>query len=393
MVPSHVALLVLFGTITHHHINTIHAFTTPNHHPHYHASTKTNTEHDSSFASALHATPKDSAKALTDYMVKAHEEKLKAIQDMKNQKDAQLEALTDELEALKASRGASSMELFSASSPAISSTTSAVDELAANLASYQKFMADYIVNASEQKYHAVKQAEMAMAQKYKSEILLLSSGGSSSSAKEEAAPIVLSTIKNPAFEKRNAKITAAAAAGKGRWGEMEVEKAQAQQIISSLPLVPSKSTPTSIQSISTTTEKVIDVVNVPMEVIEADHGLRADGGVGGLTLAERVMLGSQASSTDAAPAALLTRNTSTYEKRNSFVLKSAEAGMNYRWGDAEVANVKQYEEQNTLSGSSSSCPAEVDVNEADHGLRADGGVGGPSLSDRVNLGAALMQSL
>ena len=33
-------------------------------------------------------------------------------------------------------------------------------------------------------------------------------------------------------------------------------------------------------------------------------------------------------------------------------------------------------------------PPEVEA--ADHGLRADGGVGGPSLAQRVNLGASLL---
>ena len=32
-----------------------------------------------------------------------------------------------------------------------------------------------------------------------------------------------------------------------------------------------------------------------------------------------------------------------------------------------------------------------EIKAADHGLRADGGVGGPSLADRVNLGAKLLQ--
>ena len=34
--------------------------------------------------------------------------------------------------------------------------------------------------------------------------------------------------------------------------------------------------------------------------------------------------------------------------------------------------------------------ASPEVEAADHGLRADGGVGGPSLAERVNLGASLL---
>ena len=32
-----------------------------------------------------------------------------------------------------------------------------------------------------------------------------------------------------------------------------------------------------------------------------------------------------------------------------------------------------------------------EIAAADHGLQSDGGVGGPSLADRVNLGAQLLQ--
>ena len=275
---------------------------------------------------------------------------------------------------MKANGGSSSMELASISSTqSPTTTTESVEELSAKLASYQKFMADYIVKASEQKFQAVKVAEMALAKKYEAKLLLLNGSNS-----ESVSPPVVSTgaKSNPAFEKRNAKV--AAAAGKSRWGEKEVEKAQVAATTTTTTAPPA--------------EKVIDVVDIPSEVIEADHGLRADGGVGGLTLAERVMLGSQASTN--VEIAHTVKNTSNYEKRNAYLLKSANAGKS-RWGDAEIANVQRFEEQKALSGSNTSSKtlvAPIDVKDADYGLRADGGVGGPSLSERVNLGAALMQS-
>ena len=47
------------------------------------------------------------------------------------------------------------------------------EELLAKLQSYQKFMADYIVKAQEQKLAAVRAAEAATAKKYEEKLLLL----------------------------------------------------------------------------------------------------------------------------------------------------------------------------------------------------------------------------
>jgi hypothetical protein len=62
-----------------------------------------------------------------------------------------------------------------------------------------------------------------------------------------------------------------------------------------------------------------------------------------------------------------------------------------RWGEQEVQKSIQ------LAGNAlpSAAPkvqiaASAEVEAADHGLRADGGVGGPSLAERVNLGASLL---
>jgi hypothetical protein len=109
--------------------------------------------------------------------------------------------------------------------------------------------------------------------------------------------------------------------------------------------------------------------------------LRADGGVGGLTLAERVVGGANAVPQSAAagtasPAQFL------YHQRNQ---KVAQMGNNSRWGSMEVAKASSL----AASFSHSTVAPEV-VEKADHGLRADGGVGGPTLADRVDLGAQLL---
>merc|ERR1719329_1142839 len=93
----------------------------------------------SSLAAAPLPSPENSAKALTDYMVKAHEEKLKLVKEIEMKKDSELKALKEELEALKASRGTSSIELSSSTSPLPPPPTGSVEELQAKLASYQQF--------------------------------------------------------------------------------------------------------------------------------------------------------------------------------------------------------------------------------------------------------------
>ena len=130
------------------------------------------------------------------------------------------------------------------------------------------------------------------------------------------------------YASRSAKVSAAATAGKSRWNDMENKKAQilagAKHNGAKAPAAPESDA-----------KPPPAPVPVPPEVAAADHGMRADGGVGGLTLAERVAMGSEAAA--AAPAKTV--------------------------------------------------PVPPEVLAADHGMRADGGVGGLTLAERVAFGA------
>jgi len=170
--------------------------------------------------------------------------------------------------------------------------------------------------------------------------------------------------------------------------------------------------------------------SVPPEVIAADHGLRADGGVGGLTLAERVSQGADSSAgspvtttgtpDDANGSAIIDPSCLTsagtiidprhrvYFERNTVVSTAAGAGAHNRWGVLEEKLATEYVADTiALAAAAGGAPTAVvpsktngvvvenqelkpEVEEADHGLRADGGVGGPSLAQRVNLGAQLL---
>jgi hypothetical protein len=339
------------------------------------------------------------------------------------------------------------------------------EQLAQKLLSYQQFMAKYIVDAQQQKANAIAAAENSVRQKYEEKLKLLS--GSSSVAATPAA----GAAAIPAFEQRSAKVSAAAAAGKSRWGAMENEKASmavgavngAVKVTGSVapPALASPSSTTSLPAFdkrnamvaaagkadksrwgqmevqratqasagslpassgpAPATPAAAASFTVPPEVEAADHGLRADGGVGGPSLAERINLGSQlvdgpgASVPDGgvggprlaerinlgsqlvdgpgasvpAPLGNTPSPSSHYAKRSAMIAAAGLAGKS-RWGDMEVQKAQSLVA--SLPSSSSAGPVTVtpEIEAADHGLRADGGVDGPTLAQRVNFGAALL---
>lgn len=189
------------------------------------------------------------------------------------------------------------------------------------------------------------------------------------------------------YSKRNARVAAAAAAGKSRWGSAESKKATEEA---------------SNPSLSSSTSSTPAVVTAEIEA--ADHGLRNDGGVGGPSLAERVNLGQQlfTGGSDAAgttaPSSAPIFNVinagapSIYDLRNAKIAAAAAAGKS-RWGVMENKKATSLASNILPSGSSSSAAVAVlvsaEVEAADHGLRNDGGVGGPSLAERINLGSGV----
>jgi hypothetical protein len=238
-------------------------------------------------------------------------------------------------------------------------TNMSKEQLAGRLVTYQQFMSRYIVEAQEQKMKAVKAAEAAVAAKYEQKLQLYQ-------AKEEAkpTPVIPDTPATKLYEGRNAKIAAAAAAGKSRWGDMEVSKAQGN--------TPAKSPAVNGIQVNGATVPVVEEKTDPNEIA--------------------VLSGS-----------------SLYFHRNQMVAAAGAAGKS-RWGDAEVqkATTEAAKGPPSLSAAQAAAvPAQAnavpatptpaaptititpEIEAADHGLRSDGGVGGPSLAERVNLGEQL----
>lgn len=323
-----------------------------------------------STSTSLAVSAEESAKAFTDYMAKSHVEKLKALKELEDKKNSEIEALKKEVKELKGGD-----VVLASQAPVVAGS---VEELSAKLLAYQNFMSEYIVKAQEEKYKAVKAAEAAISKKYEDKLNTFMLSGS---APAEAAAAEGSKV----YQQRNANVAAAAKAGKSRWGDKEVEKVAGVGVVTKAPP-------------STTTTAAVAVKEVPPASSEtiaaADHGLRADGGVGGLTLEERVTNGAAAAAMDTpvnGSAVTSSQPTTAYDMRNANIAKAAKAGKQSRWGTKEV--------EKAVAIASNALPAAAngreiivtpEIEAADHGLRADGGVTGPSLAERVNLGAQLL---
>lgn len=369
-----------------------------------------------------------------------------------------------ELDELKKNPGSSAITTSAvAPSANLDIATMTKEELANRLVTYQQFMAKYIVEAQEQKMKAIQAAEAKVEAKYADKLNLLTGSDSGGPAATAAAVVATptTTADTKLFEGRSATVAAAAKAGKSRWGDAEVARATAAALGAVAPAVngakvngataPStakislpviahggdssgrlyqkrnqmvaaagaagksrwgeaeiqKATEEAAKgpSLPSSSASSAPAITITPEIEAADHGLRNDGGVGGPSLAERVNLGMaivKGSSSSSSSLVAAKGSTSLYASRNARVAAAAAAGKS-RWGEMEnQRSATLAAATGALPSSSSSgggravavlaepavVPAEVEA--ADHGLRADGGVGGPSLAQRVNLGVALL---
>jgi len=328
-----------------------------------------------------------SAKAFTDYMAKSHVEKLKALKDLEDKKNAEIQTLKEEMQQMKSSGGGGLVQTQAPppQQPPAPIVQGSIEDLSAKLLAYQKFMAEYIVKAQEDKNRAVKEAQAAITKKYEDKLNAFMLPGGESAAVTPAAVSAGGGAESKLYQGRNENIAAAAKAGKSRWGNKELQKVAGVSVELS-------STSTDIPAVSSAP------VVTEETIAAADHGLRADGGVGGLTLAERLSDGAAANTNGVVIASSLTSATVSplYALRNAKVSEAAKAGKQSRWGDMEVKKATEISSNALPSAAASNANGKEivvtpEIDAADHGLRADGGVGGPSLAERVNLGAQLLQ--
>mmetsp|Transcript_39518 Transcript_39518/g.45015 ORF Transcript_39518/g.45015 Transcript_39518/m.45015 type:complete len:264 (-) Transcript_39518:43-834(-) len=103
---------------------------------------------------------------LSEYMVKSHVEKLKAVKIVEEQKQAEIEKLKIRLNDLEKA-GSNLTTATTESQPKAKPTEdSTVEALQEKLKLYQNFIAKYTVESQEAKYNAVRDTESAIAAKF-----------------------------------------------------------------------------------------------------------------------------------------------------------------------------------------------------------------------------------
>ena len=311
-------------------------------------------------------------------MTKSHEEKLRAIKSVEDKKNIEISVLKAEIERLKSSSPSSSTAVAVPPPPSpsnLESNTMDISEMQSKLASYQSFMAEYIVDSQNQKLAAVKEAESRVEKKFMEKIeklLSLNGGGddlgvngfaavATSPAAEATAAISTIAVggEQSLFQKRNNQILQAADANKSRWGSMEIERAKKEQMLAPPPLQSSSASAT-----------VFDRRNDQV-IASAAAGKSRWGGME----VERAMKNGVRVEVPAAATATL------FDRRNAQVIASAAAGKS-RWGGMEV-------ERAMKNG-----VVVVGVNASGNASSSSGGQSRSgavvTLEERVNLGARLL---
>jgi hypothetical protein len=306
--------------------------------------------------------------------------------------------LTKELESFKAgaltttsssANAASSSPMVSSSASFSSVATAAEDSVEAKLVAYQRFIANYVVKAQEEKYRAIQRAEAALEKKYQDKIqfLLQQSPPNMIADKQSTttdmpvlkatttATSTLTPITTPTSTASTTRVNIGAAIAKGQVPTSTTVE-PANDSLSTPPLNISTTTPTppssrniffemrntkllemtkegrqsrwgeaeihnlqkvtlssspSQQQPTSTATTISNIVNVPTTI----------------SLEERLKLGAKLQPTTLAsplPEALSSASDnnnleSLYNMRSAKVLESANAGKT-RWGDAEIHKLK-----------------------------------------------------
>uniref|UniRef100_A0A7S1YSW1 Uncharacterized protein n=1 Tax=Trieres chinensis TaxID=1514140 RepID=A0A7S1YSW1_TRICV len=104
-------------------------------------------------------TPEESAQALTDYMAKAHEEKIRAVAAAEAKSKDRIKELEIEVADLKEQLASQSIPTEGAHRDGSYEFPATNKALAEKVRSYQAFVKDYVVKAQMQKMEAVAAAE------------------------------------------------------------------------------------------------------------------------------------------------------------------------------------------------------------------------------------------
>lgn len=249
-------------------------------------------------------------------------------------------------------------------SPPAISTSIPTDNtaIAQKLVSYQTFMEEYMVNAQNQKLLAIREAELKAEKKFQERLEKLLAA-SNAALREKSVDATVLSRELTLFEKRNARVIAAAQAGVSRWGSMEVERAQ--ELAKNAPAV------TSMPATSKSSAELTLFDQRNAKVVAAAAAGKSRWGDMEVNKAKNsgVTAVSQSSSSTNSQVA----ESSLFVQRNAKIVAAAAAGKS-RWGSMEVDRAISSGASGTIVNVQSTTPAPSVV----------------TLADRINLGAQLL---
>lgn len=217
-----------------------------------------------------------------------------------------------------------------------------------------------MVNAQNQKLLAIREAELKAEKKFQERLDKLLAA-SNAALRESSVDATVLSKEQTLFEKRNARVVAAAKAGLSRWGSKEVDRAE-NQVKSSPVAMSTQSTALSAAEIS-----LFDQRNA-MIVAAANAGKSRWGSME----IERAKSSGVSVKYPAATQPTAAAETSLFDQRNAMIVASAAAGKS-RWGSKEVERAGGVAAPDVVSAPASALA-----------------VAKVSLEDRVNLGARLL---
>ena len=214
-------------------------------------------------------------------------------------------------------------------------------------------MAEYIVNAQNQKLLAIREAELKAEKKFQERLEKLLSA---SKALLQDSSVDATILREPTlFEKRNARIIAGANAGVSRWGDMEVDRATEQ----------AKHAPAVVESTPNNSKDSADVSLFDQRNAKIVAAANAGKSRWGSMEVER------AKSSGIVNISQEVVQPSLFDLRNAKIVAAANAGKS-RWGSMEVERAKSDGIRVLNIPNTAAAPVKR------------------SLEDRVNLGARLL---
>lgn len=208
------------------------------------------------------------------------------------------------------------------SPPALADIPTDSTAIAQKLVSYQNFMSEYIVNAQNQKLLAIREAELKAEKKFQERLEKLLAASTATLQEKSVDATILR--ESALYEKRNARIAAAAEAGVSRWGSLEVEKAK--ELAKNAPVVDES---TSDNPQVAAGSSLFDQRNAKI-VAAASAGKSRWGDME----VERAKNSREVSASSQGVAA----EHSLYDQRNAKIVAAASVGKS-RWGNMEVERV------------------------------------------------------